>query len=119
MLHVGFLLYAPFDVHIVFFSLIYQNTPRATVHKQVSLKVHPSSWLAHFGHVHQNRGFDWFKTTATSINAKLTVHSAEEFAVKEDLLSYVTILPEKVNKNKQRTKDYNQTHWTNFTVSCR
>ena len=42
----------------------------------------------------------------------LTVHSAEEFAVKEDLLSYVTILPEKVNK--QKTTDYNQKHWTEF-----
>ena len=38
----------------------------------------------------------------------LTVHSAEEFAVKEDLLSYVTIVSEKVNK--QRTTDYNQKH---------
>ena len=57
-----------------------------------------------------NRGFDWFKTTATSINAMLTVHSAEEFAVREDLLSYVTILPKKVNKNKERTTDYNQKH---------
>ena len=38
----------------------------------------------------------------------LAVHSAEEFAVKTDLLSYVTILPEKVNK--QRTTDYNQKH---------
>ena len=42
----------------------------------------------------------------------LTVHSAEVFAVKEDLLSYVTIVPEKVNK--QRTTDYNQKHWTEF-----
>ena len=57
-----------------------------------------------------NPGFDWFKTTATSINAMLTVHSAEEFAVREDLLSYVTILPKKVNKNKERTTDYNQKH---------
>ena len=40
----------------------------------------------------------------------LAAHSAEEFAVKEDLLCYVTILPEKVNK--QRTTDYNQKHWT-------
>ena len=40
----------------------------------------------------------------------LAAHSAEEFAVKEDLLSYVTILPEKVSK--QRTTDYNQKHWT-------
>ena len=40
----------------------------------------------------------------------LTVHSAEEFAVKEYLLSYVTIVPEKVNK--QRTTDYNQKHCT-------
>lgn len=44
----------------------------------------------------------------------LTVHSVEKFAVKEDLLSYVTILPEKVNKNKQRTTDYNQKYWTEF-----
>ena len=43
-----------------------------------------------------------------SINAMLTVHSAEEFAVKENLLCYVTILPEKVNK--QRTTDCNQKH---------
>ena len=49
----------------------------------------------------------------------LTVHSLEKFAVKEDLLSYVTILPEKVNKNKQRTTDDNQKQWTDFTVSCR
>ena len=62
--------------------------------------------------MHQNQGFDWFKTTATSINAMLAVHSAEEFAVKKDLLSYVTILPEKVNK--QRTTDYNQKHWLEF-----
>ena len=88
--------------------LMYHNTPRATVDKQVSLKVHPSSLLAHFGHLHQIRGFDWFRTSATSINAMLAAHSAEEFAVKEDLLSYVTILPEKVNK--QRTTDYNQKH---------
>ena len=64
------------------------------------------------------KGFDWFKTTATSINAMLAVHSAEDFAVKEDLLSYVTILPEKVNKNKERRIITKNTELS-FTVTCR
>ena len=46
----------------------------------------------------------------------LTVHSAEEFAVKENLLCYVTILPEKVNKERRIvTKNTD----LSFTVSCR
>jgi len=48
----------------------------------------------------------------------LAVHSAEDFAVKEDLLSYVTILPEKVNKNKERRIITKNTELS-FTVTCR